>query len=163
GEGVGAGRGGQGGAGGRPAGRGHAAELVAERGRGGHDDRGQDGAGGLGAGDGGGAVDHEQGGDLAGAGRPGGGGAGGGGPGGGGDQVAGSADGVDRVGLAVPALADVPGAVDLADLLPGRGQVPGQAQPVMPGALDGPGHAAAAGLGQRPAQQPGIPSGIGRD
>src|SRR6516165_8581139 len=56
-----------------------------------------------------------------------------------GKHLPGGADGVDGVALAVAPLARVLAGVDLLDMLPGRGQVPGQAQAVMPGALDGPG------------------------
>ena len=55
-----------------------------------------------------------------------------------GQQLPGRADRVDRVALASPPLADMPGGVDLGDLLARAGQMPGQAQPVMPGALDRP-------------------------
>jgi hypothetical protein len=73
----------------------------------------------------------------------------------------GRADRVDRVALAGAASAHVPGGVDLGDLLVLAGQVPGQAQPVMPGALDRPGHRPASGRVARPLQQLGLAFGGG--
>jgi hypothetical protein len=61
-----------------------------------------------------------------------------------GEQLAGGADGVDRVALALAALADVLAASDFLDVPARASQVPGQAQPVMPGAFDRPAQAAAA-------------------
>jgi hypothetical protein len=69
-----------------------------------------------------------------------------------GEQLAGGADGVDRVALARPALAHVPGAVDLGDLLPFARQVPGQAQPVVAGSFHRPYRARAGGGRVRPVQ-----------
>jgi hypothetical protein len=50
-----------------------------------------------------------------------------------GEQFTGRADGVDRAALASPALAQVAAAAGLGGLLVLAGQIPGQAQPVMPG------------------------------
>jgi Phage integrase family len=74
-----------------------------------------------------------------------------------GQQLAGRAHGVDRVALARAALPHVPGAIDLRDLMAVTGQVPGQAQPVVPGALDCPCHLPASGRRARPLQQLRIP------
>ena len=124
---------GQGGAFFRPPLAGERPELFAQRGGGGDQDGGQRGAGGLGGLDGVVPVDHQQpqrfavpvGAHLR---RP--------GPG---EEFAGRADGVDRVALARPALADVTAAVDLRYLLAVAGQVAGQAQSVMPRSFHRPG------------------------
>ena len=60
-----------------------------------------------------------------------------------GQQFAGRPDGVDRVALARPALPDVAAAVDLRHVLALGGEVAGQAQPIVPGSLNGPVHRAA--------------------
>ena len=69
-----------------------------------------------------------------------------------GQQFPGRADRVDLVALPGAAPAHVPGGVDLGDLLALAGQVPGQAQPVMAGALDRPRHRPARGRPSRPLQ-----------
>ena len=137
---VSAGRAGQRRAGSRPALTREGTDLLAEPGGRGDEDRCQYGAGGLAGLDGVVTVDHQQPQSLpvsVGAHlrwpRA-------------GQQLAGCADGVDRVALTCPALADVPGAVDLATSWPAR-QVPGQAQPVVPGALDRPRQPPARGSG----------------
>ena len=106
------------------------ADLLAEAGGGGDQDRGQGGAGGLAGLDGVVPVDHQQpqglpvpvGAHLRGR-RA-------------GQQLAGRADGVDRVALARPALPDVPAAVDLGDLLalrrPGGGPGPARSAGFLP-------------------------------
>jgi hypothetical protein len=118
---------------------GERADLLAEAGGRGGQDRGQRGAGGLAGLDGVVPVDHQQ-------------------PQGfpvpigahlrrywAGQQFAGRPDGVDRVALARPALPDVAAAVDLRHVLALGGEVAGQAQPIVPGALDRPGHRAPPG------------------
>jgi len=75
-----------------------------------------------------------------------------------GQQLTGRPDGIDRIALARPALAQVPGVVDLGHLLARTGQVTGQAQPVMPGSFHRP-HGPAAGGGRSgPGQQLDISS-----
>ena len=141
---VGAGRAGQGVAGGGPLAGGQAAQVFAHASGGGDQDRGEQVAGGLGAADGVVPVAHEQpqrfavavGAQLAGAGA--------------GEQFPGGAHGVDLVGFAGPALAQMPGGVDVGQLLAGAGQVAGQAQPVKPGAFDRPHQRPATCRGRRP-------------
>ena len=122
-------------------------EPFAQRGGGGDQDGGQRGAGGLGGLDGVVPVDHQQpqrfavpvGAHLRRAGP--------------GEQFAGRADGVDRVALARPALADVTAAVDLGHLLALAGQVAGQAQAVMPGPFHRPDGLPVPGSRPDPGQQ----------
>ena len=111
---------------------GEGADLLAEVGGGGDQDRSQSGAGGLAGLDGVVPVDHQQpqgfpvtvGAHLRGRRAD--------------QQLAGRADGVDRVALARPALPDVTAAVNLGHLLILPGEVAGQAQPVVPGSFHGP-------------------------
>jgi len=70
---------------------------------------------------------------------------------------------VDRIALARPALAHVPGAVNLADLLACAGQVPGQAQAVVTGALYSPRQPPARGRGTGPGQGGQAGAGSTRD
>ena len=152
---VGAGRAGQRGAFAGPPLPGERPEPFAQRGGGGDQDGGQRGAGGLGGLDGVVPVDHQQpqrfavpvGAHLRRV-RA-------------GQQLAGRADGVDRVALARPALADVTAAVDLGYLLALAGQVPGQAQAVMPGPFHRPDDRAVPGSRPDPGQQLLIPCGGG--
>jgi len=73
-----------------------------------------------------------------------------------GQQLTRGPDRVDRVAFALTPAADVLAGVDFLDVLPGAGQVPGQAQPVMPGALDGPAQPAAGSSIAGPAQHRGV-------
>jgi len=56
---------------------------------------------------------------------------------------------------------DVPGSIDLGDLMAMAGYVPDQAQPGVPGSLDRLRHQPLGGCGLRPLQQPGIRCGRG--
>lgn len=140
-------RAGQGSAGAGPALGGQVPEFLTQHGRSGDDDRGQHSAGGLAGLDGIVPVDHQQpqrfpvtiSPHLP---RP-----------GAGQQFPCRADGVDRVALACPPLAHMPGGIDLRDVLACGGQVPGQAQAVVTGALDRPRQLRARGRGTGPGQQ----------
>jgi hypothetical protein len=78
-----------------------------------------------------------------------------------GEQLAGGADRVDGIALAVAPLARVLAGIDLLDMLAGRGQVPGQPQAVMPGTLDGPRHREPARLHAGPGQYGRVPVRVG--
>jgi hypothetical protein len=138
-----------------PAGRGDAAEPFPQRRRGGDQHRGQQGAGGLARGDGVVPVDHQQpqrlpvavGAHLRRV-RA-------------GEQLPGGTQCVDGIALARPPPAHVTAAIDLCHLLALAGQMPGQAQPVMPGALHRPGDRRALRCRLGPSQQPRI-TGSGR-
>jgi hypothetical protein len=80
-----------------------------------------------------------------------------------GEQLTGGTNGVDRVALALAALADVLAGIDFLDVLARTSQVPGQAQPVMPGTFDRPAQAAARRGAAGPGQHSGIAAGICRD
>ena len=145
-------RAGQGGAGPRSSLGGQVPELFAQLGGSGHDDRAQHSASSLSGLDGVVPVTHQQpqrlpvsvGAQLTRL-RA-------------GQQLPGRADRVDRVALAGPPLADVPGGADLGDLLARAGQVPGQAQPVMTGALDRPRQPLPGARLAGPGQQIGVTS-----
>jgi hypothetical protein len=154
---VSAGRAGQLGAGPGPSLGRDAAQLVTQHGRSGDQHRGQRGAGSLGGIHGVIAVQHQQPRDLSvtvgahlrlvrAA-----------------QQLTDRAHGDDRVALASPAAARVPGGIDLGDLVAVASQVPGQAQPVMPGAFDRSRHRPPPGRGLRPLPQLGVSRGRGGD
>jgi hypothetical protein len=134
-----------------------AAEPFAQRRRGGDQHRGQQGAGSLGRGDGVVPVDHQQPQRFAvpvgahlGWPRA-------------GQQLTGGAHSIDGIALARPPLTHVTAGIDLLDVLTSGSQVPGQAQPVMPGALHRPDDWRVPARGPGPGQQPRITSRGRRD
>jgi hypothetical protein len=130
-------------------------EPLTQRRGGGDQDRGQQGAGGLGRGDGIVPAGHQQPQRLAvsigahlGWPRA-------------GKQLPRGAHGIDGVTFACAPLAHVTAGIDLRDMLARAGQVPGQAQPVMPGAFHRPHDRRVLRCRLGPGQQPRI-AGRGR-